>query len=180
MQVDSIVSPEFPLLTSGQSLHRKTYRLSQELSNEKPFDIKYSNKIKKRISKSSNLGTFIHKKPVKLFKNVDLAKLMQKIKDSEIVTFKGRKREIPKRNLTRLKKNILRIRAENAEKQKAVSDINTLRCEEPLKPEMIESLKSLKVDHELNVGSNGSILCKNPFQDTKKIVQHSRQFRSSV
>lgn len=164
MQIgDKTGATEFPsLIISQRNLdhkkRRKAYQLSQELSNDKPFDAKYSRKVRKRITKSSRLCTFLSKKPVK---DVDLEKFMKKIKDSQIITFKGRKREFPKRKITRLKKNILRIRAERAGKQEAVDTTETeiiTDDSEPLKPDVIELIGNLKLEDE--------------------IVQHSRQFRS--
>lgn len=167
MQIgDKTGATEFPsLIISQRNLdckkRRKAYQLSQESSNDKPFDAKYSRKVRKRITKSSRLCTFLSKKPVKVVKDVDLEKFMQKIKDSQIITFKGRKREFPKRKITRLKKNILRIRAERAGKQEAVDTTETEIITDdsvPLKPDVIELIGSLKLEDE--------------------IVQHSRQFRS--
>lgn len=173
------LTSEFPSLRSskrnvGHKNRNKTHQLSQELSNEKPFEKKYSSKVRKRITKASHLGTFMNKKPVKVVKDIELEKLMQKIKDNQIVTFhKGRKREIPKKNVTRLKRNILRIRAEQSDKTVI---FNEVLIETPLKPDVIESIENLKLESEPKVEMNEVI--RNPFQETREIVQHSRQFRS--
>ncbi|XP_063698560.1 selenocysteine insertion sequence-binding protein 2 [Culicoides brevitarsis] len=167
---------DFPSLKSSKGnfrrkKHHKAQKLCQELSNEKPFEVKYSNKVQKRLTKSSDLHKFMNKKPMKPVKNAEVEKLMQRIKESKIVTFKGRKQEFPKKRITRLKKNILRIRAE---KQRNLTDIFSGNTQE-VKTEVTESIENLKIDSDIIKKEEN--FAKNPFSASQEIIQHSRQFR---
>lgn len=156
------IDPDFPYLEKSvrkRSRKRNAFKLSQALSYEKSFEMKFSNKVRKKITKTTHLGSFMNQKPPKVAKSVELEKILKKIEESHIVTFRGKKREIPRRNLSRLKKNILRIRTENQEKHESVSKSN----EEPTT--IINSLKNLKIE------TTGS-------EALKEVIQHSRQFRA--
>uniref|UniRef100_A0A336KQM1 CSON013778 protein n=1 Tax=Culicoides sonorensis TaxID=179676 RepID=A0A336KQM1_CULSO len=175
---------QFPSLSystekKSRRKNRVTFKIAQGLTNEKPFEAKYSSKVRKKLTKTSNICNFMFKKPIKPLKNPDIERLMENIKKSEIVTFKGKKREIPKRKLSRLKKNILRIRAErNSKEIEIVSEnIDDQTDDEELKSNIIESIQKLKLEsneseikHEITLEPDSS---SNPTE----IIQHSRDFR---
>lgn len=148
--------------------------MSNKQKDHVDFHTKLSNKLKSKTSPSYKIEIFLSNKIKKQKTNKPILseKTLKKLVDLEIKTFQGKKREIPHRKLTRLKKNIIRNRkrhrAQVKKEEDPIEDEHELKLFETPQNMLVKVESSLE---KLNLSEEG--VCRD-----KEVIKHSRNFRS--
>lgn len=161
---------EFPLISEMNKLkiNKSDSDFSDIPSKLKDLDLfhtKLSNKLKSKTSHSYEIGKFLSNKigKPKLKKQVLSEKTLKRLIDLQIPTFKGIKREKPRRKMTMLKKNIIKNRKKSRPKLNKSDDIDDENA--------VKEMKLFEIQQQL-----AEVMSS--FSSDKEVITHSRSFRS--